>query len=89
MKNLNKPPSAFNVFLVRDNFTPEEFIVNVVLDYFNVDKNTALEVAKATRSLGQGLCGTYSMDVAFNKAKLVQDRARQEGHPLICFLEEV
>ncbi|MBY0573666.1 MAG: ATP-dependent Clp protease adapter ClpS [Undibacterium sp.] len=84
-----KPPSMYQVVLLNDDYTPMEFVVAVIQEYFNKDKETAMQIMLKVHIDGRGVCGVYSKDVALTKVELVLTLARREGHPLQCVMEEV
>jgi ATP-dependent Clp protease adaptor protein ClpS len=84
-----KPPSMYQVVLLNDDYTPMEFVVAVIQEYFNKDRETAMQIMLKVHLEGRGVCGVYSKDVALTKVELVLAHARQAGHPLQCVMEEV
>jgi ATP-dependent Clp protease adaptor protein ClpS len=83
-----KPPSMFKVVLLNDDFTPMEFVIMVIQQYFNKDRETASQIMLKVHRDGRGICGVYSRDVAATKVEQVVTHARQSGHPLQCVMEE-
>ncbi|MGI4855519.1 MAG: ATP-dependent Clp protease adapter ClpS [Janthinobacterium lividum] len=83
-----KPPSMFKVVLLNDDFTPMEFVIMVIQQYFNKDRETASQIMLKVHRDGRGICGVYSRDVAATKVEQVVTHARQAGHPLQCVMEE-
>jgi len=83
-----KPPSMFKVVLLNDDFTPMEFVIMVIQQYFNKDRETASQIMLKVHREGRGICGVYSRDVAATKVEQVVTHARQSGHPLQCVMEE-
>jgi ATP-dependent Clp protease ATP-binding subunit ClpA len=75
------------VLLVRDYYTPMEFVVHVLERVFNKDRETATRIMLDTRNNGTGTCGIYPYDVADAKVREVLDFAREHQHPLQCVLE--
>jgi ATP-dependent Clp protease adaptor protein ClpS len=84
-----KPPSMYQVVLLNDDYTPMEFVVAIIQEYFNKDRETAMQIMLKVHIDGRGVCGVYSKDVALTKVELVLAHARQAGHPLQCVMEEV
>jgi len=84
-----KSPSMYQVVLLNDDFTPMEFVVAVLQEYFNKDGNAATQIMLKVHNEGKGVCGVFSKDVASTKVDLVLTHAREEGHPLQCVMEEV
>src|SRR5476649_1237919 len=83
-----KQPSMYKVVLLNDDFTPMEFVVFVVQEYFNKDRETATQIMLKVHRDGKGLCGVFSKDIASTKVELVLTHARKAGHPLQCMMEE-
>ena len=84
-----KPPSMYQVVLLNDDYTPMEFVVAIIQEYFNKDKETAMQIMLKVHVEGRGVCGVYTKDVALTKVELVLTHAKQAGHPLQCVMEEV
>ncbi len=82
-----KPPQMYQVVLLNDDFTPMEFVVMVLQEYFNRDLETATHIMLKIHHDGRGVCGVYSKDVAATKVELVLAAARRAGHPLQCIME--
>ena len=82
-----EPPPMFQVILLNDDYTPMEFVVMVLQEYFNRDLETATQIMLKIHHDGRGVCGVYSKDVAGTKVELVLAAARRGGHPLQCILE--
>jgi ATP-dependent Clp protease adaptor protein ClpS len=84
-----KPPQMFQVVMLNDDYTPMEFVVVVIQEFFNKDRETATQIMLKIHLDGKGVCGVYSKDVAATKVQQVQEAARQAGHPLQCVSEPV
>ncbi len=82
-----EPPRMYQVVLLNDDFTPMEFVVMVLQEYFNRDLETATQIMLKIHHDGRGVCGVYSKDVAATKVELVSAAARRGGHPLQCIME--
>ncbi|WJF89621.1 ATP-dependent Clp protease adapter ClpS [Paraburkholderia bonniea] len=83
-----KPPSMYRVVLLNDDFTPMEFVVMIVQEYFSKDRETATQIMLKVHREGRGVCGVYTRDIASTKVEQVVTHARQAGHPLQCLMEE-
>ncbi|AIY40389.1 ATP-dependent Clp protease adaptor protein ClpS [Collimonas arenae] len=83
-----KPPSMFQVFLLNDDYTPMEFVVAILQEYFNKDREAATQIMLKVHRDGKGMCGVYPKDIASTKVELVLTHARKAGHPLQCMMEE-
>jgi ATP-dependent Clp protease adaptor protein ClpS len=84
-----KPPPMYQVLLLNDDYTPMEFVVVVIQEYFNKDRETATQIMLRVHRDGKGVCGVYPKDIASTKVELVLSHARNVGHPLQCVMEEV
>jgi ATP-dependent Clp protease adaptor protein ClpS len=82
-----KPPRMFQVVMLNDDFTPMEFVVMVLQEYFKLDLETATQIMKKVHYEGRGVCGVFTKDVAATKVELVLAAARRSGHPLQCIME--
>jgi ATP-dependent Clp protease adaptor protein ClpS len=83
-----KPPAMYQVLLLNDDYTPMEFVVSIIQEYFNKDRETATQIMLKVHRDGKGLCGVYPKDIASTKVELVLTHARKAGHPLQCVMEE-
>ena len=82
-----KPPRMFQVVLLNDDYTPMEFVVMVLQQYFRLDLETATLIMLKIHHEGRGVCGVFTKDVAATKVELVLAAARRAGHPLQCIME--
>jgi ATP-dependent Clp protease adaptor protein ClpS len=83
-----KVPSMFKVLLLNDDYTPMEFVVMVIQEYFNKDHETATRIMLQVHLVGKGICGVFTRDVAATKVHQVVELSREAGHPLQCTMEE-
>jgi ATP-dependent Clp protease adaptor protein ClpS len=84
-----KPPQMYQVVLLNDDYTPMEFVVLVIQEFFNKDLETATQIMLKIHLDGKGVCGVFSKDVAATKVDQVTEAARKNGHPLQCICEPV
>jgi len=84
---LKKPP-LYKVMLLNDDFTPMDFVVQVLIAFFGMDEEKATQIMLHVHTRGVGVCGVFSRDVAETKVRLVTDYARKHQHPLLCAMEE-
>ena len=84
-----QPPQMYQVVLLNDDFTPMEFVVHVIQEFFGKDRETATQIMLKIHLEGKGICGVYSRDVASTKVDQVLQAARAAGHPLQCLSEPV
>ena len=82
-----KPPALYQVVMLNDDYTPMEFVVMVLQQYFQRDLNTATHIMLKIHHEGRGVCGVYPKDIAATKVELVLAAARRDGHPLQCIME--
>jgi ATP-dependent Clp protease adaptor protein ClpS len=83
-----KKPPLFKVLILNDDYTPMEFVVQVLEDFFNMDREKATRVMLHVHTRGMGVCGVFTRDVAETKVTQVNDFARSNQHPLLCTMEE-
>ena len=84
-----KPPQMFQVLMLNDDFTPMEFVVMVLQEFFSKDRESATQIMLKIQLDGKGVCGVYSKDVAATKVDQVLEAARKSGHPLQCVAEPI
>lgn len=82
-----EPPRMYQVVLLNDDYTPMEFVVMILQEYFNRDLESATQIMLKIHHEGRGICGVFSKDVAATKVELVLAAARRSGHPLQCIME--
>jgi ATP-dependent Clp protease adaptor protein ClpS len=82
-----KPPRMYQVVLLNDDFTPMEFVVMVLQEYFKLDLETSTQIMLKIHHEGRGVCGLFTKDIAATKVELVLAAARRYGHPLQCIME--
>lgn len=85
---LKKPP-MYRVVLLNDDYTPMDFVVEVLMIFFNLNQEKATQVMLSVHTQGKGVCGVYTRDVAETKAAQVNQYARSNKHPLLCEVEQV
>jgi ATP-dependent Clp protease adaptor protein ClpS len=84
-----KPPQMYQVVVLNDDYTPMEFVVLVIQEYFNKDRATATQIMLKIHLDGKGVCGVFTKDVAATKVDQVLGAAQQAGHPLQCVSEPI
>lgn len=80
-------PPLYSVFLLNDDFTTQEFVVQVLVQFFYKSESEAHKIMLKVHNDGKGLCGTYTKDVAETKVYLVQQAAKENHFPLKCSME--
>ncbi len=83
-----KKPSMYKVLMLNDDYTPMEFVVNVLEQYFGKSQEEAVRIMLHVHQRGVGVCGVYTYEVAETKVNQVMDLARQHQHPLQCTIEK-
>ena len=83
------PPQMYQVVMLNDDYTPMEFVVLVLQEFFNKDREAATQIMLKIHLDGKGVCGVFTRDVAATKVDQVLDAANQAGHPLQCVSEPV
>lgn len=83
------PPKMYQVVMLNDDFTPMEFVVLILQEFFNKDRDTATQIMLKIHLDGRGVCGVFTRDVASTKVDRVREAAQQAGHPLQCISEPV
>tara|TARA_B100001250_G_scaffold329147_1_gene293768 strand:- start:144 stop:476 length:333 start_codon:yes stop_codon:yes gene_type:complete len=83
-----KKPSMYNVILINDDYTPMEFVIDILQIFFNKKKEEATQIMLHVHKKGIGVCGTYTYEVAESKCKAVINYAKKNEHPLQCTIEK-
>ena len=83
-----KPPPLYKVLLLNDDFTPMDFVVQVLQKFFSMSLEKATDVMLQVHHEGRGVCGMFPRDIALTKVGQVSGFARQHQHPLQCVMEE-
>jgi ATP-dependent Clp protease adaptor protein ClpS len=84
-----RPPKMYQVVMLNDDYTPMEFVVIVIQEFFSKDLETATQIMLKIHLDGRGVCGVYTKDVAATKVNQVLEAAHKSGHPLQCVSEPV
>lgn len=82
-----KAPRKYKVILLNDDYTPMDFVVEVLRRFFHFNEETAVQVMLQVHFQGRGVCGRFTRDIAETKVALVNDYARKNEHPLLCSME--
>ena len=83
-----KRPPLYRVILLNDDYTPMEFVVQVLQKVFGMDRSTATRIMLEVHTKGKGVCGVYTFEIAETKVAQVTGLAQQHQHPLLCTMEE-
>lgn len=84
-----KLPPMYKVLLLNDDFTPMEFVVEVIERFFNKSREQATQIMLKVHIEGVGICGIYPQDIAETKMHQVLNYAKESQHPLQCTIETV
>ena len=82
------PPPLYTVLLLNDDFTPMDFVVDVLQKFFSKTREQATQIMLKVHMEGRGTCGVYTRDIASTKVEQVTAFARENQHPLACVMEE-
>lgn len=83
-----RPPSMYKVVLINDDYTPMDFVVEVLQRFFHMDMEKATTVMLSVHYEGKGICGIFTADIAETKVEQVNRYARKHEHPLLCTMEK-
>ncbi len=83
-----RKPNMYRVLLLNDDYTPMEFVVAVLLAFFNKNQDEAYHIMMHVHQSGVGECGVFTYEIAETKVAQVMDHARKNQHPLQCIMEK-
>ncbi|MFQ5547222.1 MAG: ATP-dependent Clp protease adapter ClpS [Woeseia sp.] len=83
-----KRPPLYRVILINDDYTPMEFVVEVLQSIFGMERPKATRVMLEVHTKGKGICGVFNYEIAETKVAQVMSIAQQQQHPLLCTMEE-
>ena len=83
-----KEPSMYRVLLHNDDFTPMDFVIDVLRSFFGKGPEESNKIMLEVHNNGIGLCGVYPREIAETKAVLVSEKARENQYPLKCTFEK-
>lgn len=84
-----KEPSRYQVVLLNDDYTPMDFVVDLLQRFFRMNQEEATQVMLHIHTRGKGVCGTYTREIAETKVEQVNEYARENQHPLLSSMEKV
>jgi ATP-dependent Clp protease adaptor protein ClpS len=84
-----KLPSIYKVIILNDDFTPMEFVANVIQNVFNKSKDDATRIMLQIHTEGIGICGIFPFEIAETKMNQVLNLAKESQHPLQCIIEKI
>lgn len=83
-----KTPPLYRVVLINDDYTPMEFVVDILESVFGMERTRATQVMLEVHTKGKGVCGVFNFEIAETKVAQVMGMAQQHQHPLLCTMEE-
>jgi ATP-dependent Clp protease adaptor protein ClpS len=83
-----KQPPLYQVLLLNDDYTPMEFVVDVLERFFSLGRTQATRIMLEVHTKGKGVCGVFTYEIAETKVAQVTTYARDHQHPLMCTLEQ-
>jgi ATP-dependent Clp protease adaptor protein ClpS len=81
-------PPLYKVLLLNDDFTPMDFVVEVLQVFFAMNREKATQVMLHVHTRGKGVCGVFTREVAETKVTQVNDFSKHHQHPLLCTMEQ-
>jgi ATP-dependent Clp protease adaptor protein ClpS len=82
-----KVPRRYRVVLLNDDYTPMDFVVEVLKQFFHLSEEIAIQVMLQVHFQGKGVCGVFTRDIAETKVSQVNAYARMNEHPLLSSME--
>lgn len=82
-----QPPRRYDVILHNDDFTPMDFVIDLLMRYFRQPIDAATQIMLTIHHEGSAICGTYYKEIAETKVTQVQQHARNNGYPLLATLQ--
>jgi ATP-dependent Clp protease adaptor protein ClpS len=82
------PPPMYKVMLNNDDYTPMDFVIEVLLRFFNLDSEKANQIMLTVHYRGRAVCGIYTAEIAETKVMQVTQYAKKHQHPLMCTMEQ-
>ena len=83
-----KVPSLYKVILNNDDYTPMDFVIQILELFFNMDSENAARIMLDVHTSGKGVCGIFSREIAETKVAQVNNYSRENQHPLLCTMEK-
>ncbi|WP_087016188.1 ATP-dependent Clp protease adapter ClpS [Thaumasiovibrio subtropicus] len=82
------PPAMYKVILNNDDYTPMEFVIEVLQRFFSMDVDKATQLMLTVHYEGKAVCGLFTAEVAETKVAQINMYARENEHPLLCTMEK-
>ncbi|MGM0517536.1 MAG: ATP-dependent Clp protease adapter ClpS [Pseudomonadota bacterium] len=86
-EQLTDEPPMYRVVLLNDDFTPMDFVVQVLMQLFGMTFEEASAVMLEVHHNGRGVCGEFTREIAETRVSQVNQLAREHEHPLMCVME--
>ncbi len=83
-----KEPGMYNVIMLNDDFTPMDFVVDMLIKYFEKSTTEATNLMLSVHKGNRAIVGTYVYDVAITKTMKVTGEARDKGYPFKVIVEK-
>jgi ATP-dependent Clp protease adaptor protein ClpS len=81
-------PKMYKVILHNDDYSTFEFVIEVLMEVFNKNKDEAINLTFKVDKEGYAVVGIYPKDIAETKVSLVKFMAKEAGYPLLATMEE-
>ena len=88
VKRKVQPPPMYKVLLNNDDYTPMDFVIEVLMTFFNMDAEKANQLMLTVHYRGKAVCGIFTAEIAETKVMQVNQYARKHQHPLMCSMEQ-
>ena len=82
-----KRPPMYKVLLLNDDYTPMEFVVHILENFFSMQREKATQIMLVVHSEGKAVVGIYPRDIAETKSEQVNLYAQENDHPLMSSIE--
>lgn len=83
-----KLPPMYRVILLNDDYTPMDFVIEILRTFFGMNHDRATQVMLHVHTKGKGVCGVFTFEIAETKVAMVNEFSRQSEHPLKCTMEK-
>ena len=84
-----KEPQLYKVVLMNDDYTPMDFVIEILKLFFGMSHDRATQVMLHVHTRGKGVCGVFTYEIAETKVAQVSEYSQRHQHPLMCTMEEV
>ena len=83
-----QPPRMYKVLLLNDDYTPMDFVIDVLMRFFPLNLENATQIMLHVHTRGRGVCGVFTREIAESKVAQVNEYSRLNQHPLLCTMEK-